>query len=163
MTVTLQTITKASIHEIQELWECNLSYHENIGSHFASQYQGLSFFKRMEILDDFSEEDLCITLAWSDDVKAGYCLSTFKNGVGELLTMHVHENFRGQGIGQSLVKDHLKWFNAKDCTAIGVHVDCSNANTIAFYSKLGFFPNTMYMQLTNDCPELRNQSPLSEL
>lgn len=146
MSLILQKITMGSINEIQALWEMNLTYHVQSSTHFGAQYKDLSFSKRMEVLNDFSEDALHITLALFDNHKVGYCLSTLKNSTGELLSMHVHEKHRGKGIGKDLVKDHLKWFNDNQCTTIGVHVDCSNANTIAFYSKLGFYPNTMYLQ-----------------
>lgn len=143
---TLKTVTKQDLGEIQELWELNRLYHEVNSTHFGVQYQGLSFAERMAPLDALSDDHLRLTFAIIDNKTMGYCLSTIKNNAGELFTMHVHESCRGKGIGQALVGEHINWFKQNHCITISVHVDCSNKNTIAFYEKMGFYPNTMVMQ-----------------
>ena len=61
--------------------------------------------------------------------------------------MHVNETNRGSGIGKKLVSKHIEWMKEKNCKEIGVTVSQENEHTIGFYKKLGFYPNTLYMQM----------------
>ncbi len=40
----------------------------------------------------------------------------------------------------------MEWLKENNCKVIGVTVSQENETTIGFYKKLGFYPNTLYMQ-----------------
>lgn len=135
-----------SIELIKELWEKNRAYHEETSAFFGSDYQSLCFEERMELFRALEAHLIKITLCKEAGAVIGYCISTAVNGVGEVASVHVAADKRGCGIGENLVKGHLAWMKEMACERIGVTVSQENASTIGFYDKLGFKPNTLYMQ-----------------
>lgn len=136
----------AEIEVIKDLWEKNRLYHENTSEYFKELYRSICFEQRIKAFSVFNEDALKITVAKSNDAYIGYCISTIVDGKGELESLHVDAAYRGAGIGKKLVTKHLEWMNEKKCKVIGVTVSQENASTIGFYKKLGFYPNTLYMQ-----------------
>ncbi|MFZ5968389.1 MAG: GNAT family N-acetyltransferase [Bacillota bacterium] len=134
------------IEIIKDLWEKNRQYHENTSEYFKELYHSISFGQRMKAFSALNEETLKITVAKSNDKYIGYCISTIIDGKGELESLHVDETHRGKGIGKRLAAKHLEWMKEKNCKVIGVTVSQENESTIRFYNKLGFYPNTLYMQ-----------------
>lgn len=135
------------INIIKNLWEKNRQYHEKSSEHFKELYGSISFDQIIKALQGLDNESLKITVAKSSDEYIGYCVSTIIDGEGELKSLHVDETCRGNGIGKKIVDKHIEWMKEKSCKAIGVTVSQENESTIWFYKKLGFYPNTLYMQL----------------
>ncbi|HYF81551.1 MAG TPA: GNAT family N-acetyltransferase [Clostridia bacterium] len=131
---------------IKNLWEKNRQYHENSSEYFKESYSSICFEQRIGAFSLFTCDTMKISVAKSNDEYIGYCISTITDGRGELESLHVDEANRGNGIGKKLVMEHLEWMNEKNCNVIGVTVSQENESTILFYKKLGFYPNTLYMQ-----------------
>ncbi len=144
--IELFDISYAEVEVIRELWEKNRQYHEKSSEYFKESYRSISFDQRIRAFSVFDKETMKITVAKSGDEYVGYCISTIIDGKGEVESLHVEEKSRGKGIGEKLVNKHLEWLKEKDCKVIGVTVSQENAPTIGFYKKLGFYPNTLYMQ-----------------
>ncbi|MCR3957027.1 MAG: GNAT family N-acetyltransferase, partial [Gudongella sp.] len=94
----------------------------------------------------FSEHKIKITVAKHNHGYIGYCISTISDVNGEIASIHIDESYRGIGVGRRLVVDHLNWMKEGKCKTMGVTVSQENVSTISFYKKLGFYPNTLYMQ-----------------
>lgn len=139
-------ISYDQVEIIKNLWEKNRQYHENASEHFKKTYSHLIFEDRMKAFSTFNCDTLKITVAKDKDEYIGYCLSTINDGKGEIESLHVNEGSRGYGIGKKLVTIHLEWMRESCCKVIGVAVSHENEATIGFYKKLGFYPNTLYMQ-----------------
>ncbi|KUO70560.1 MAG: hypothetical protein APF77_22025 [Clostridia bacterium BRH_c25] len=139
-------ISYDDIGVIKNLWEKNRQYHENSSEYFKELYRSMSFEQRIKAFSVFDAETMKITIAKSNGKNIGYCISTAVDGKGEIESVHVDESSRGTGVGKELVQRHLQWMNEKNCKVIGVTVSQENEPTIGFYKKLGFFPNTLYMQ-----------------
>lgn len=139
-------ISYDEIDIIKNLWEKNRQYHENSSEYFKESYRCISFDQRIKAFSVFKSEAIKISVAKSGNEYIGYCISTITDGRGELESLHVDETNRGNGIGKKLVTQHLEWMNEKNCNVIGVTVSQENEATILFYKKLGFYPNTLYMQ-----------------
>lgn len=140
-------ITFENITLIKELWEKNREYHEKNSEYFSNDYQKISFEDRMSKFKDFNEEMYKISLCQENNKVIGYCISTVNNLVGELESIHVEQSKRKLGIGENLVNTHVQWMKQMECEKIGVTVSQENTATIGFYKKLGFYPNTLYMQV----------------
>lgn len=138
------------IEVIRALWEKNRQYHENRSEYFSELYRSMNFDQRISAFSVFDKETMKITVAKSDEKCVGYCISTAIDGKGELESMHVDEAYRGNGVGRGLAQKHLEWMKEKNCNVIGVTVSQENEPTIGFYKKLGFYPNTLYMQQKSD-------------
>lgn len=139
-------ITYDEIEAIKDLWEKNRQYHENSSEYFMESYRSMNFEERIKAFAVFNEDTMKISVAKRNDEYIGYCISTTIDGTGEIQSLHVDEKYRGNGIGKKLVDKHIEWMNEKHCKVIGVTVSQENESTIRFYSKFGFFPNTLYMQ-----------------
>lgn len=140
-------ISYDEIEVIKNLWEKNRQYHEHSSEYFKELYRFISFDQRIKAFGVYNKETMKITVAKSNDEYIGYCISTIMDDKGELESLHVDETNRGKGIGKKLVAKHIEWMNEKNCRVIGVTVSQENESTILFYKKLGFYPNTLYMQL----------------
>lgn len=138
------------LHLIRDLWEQNRLYHEQTSEFFGPAYQQVRFEDRMRKFRALGDTLVRVTICRSDARVVGYCLSTAVDGVGELESIHVAHALRGSGIGQALAMRHLQWMREKGCQSIGVTVSQENRNTIRFYRKLGFYPNTLYLQQLSD-------------
>jgi len=140
-------IDYSDITHIKTLWEKNRIYHEVNSEYFKELYRSICFKHLTEGLKDIPEDELKITVTQKDETYIGYCISVITNNSGELKSLHVDKDFRGRGIGRELVGEHLQWLKKKNCKSIGVKVSYENDPTISFYKRLGFFPNTLHMQL----------------
>lgn len=139
-------ISYDEIEIIKNLWEKNRKYHEDTSEYFGHLYRSINFNERIKAFAGIGREKLKITVAKDGDGYIGYCISTIMDGKGELESIHVNQTERGNGIGSKLARMHLDWMKESNCKVIGVTVSQENKNTINFYKKLGFYPNTLYMQ-----------------
>ncbi|WP_291575764.1 GNAT family N-acetyltransferase [Clostridium sp. UBA4548] len=139
-------ITYDEIEVIKDLWEKNRQYHESSSEYFKESYRIMNFDERIKAFSVFNKDTMKISVAKRNDEYIGYCISTAIDGTGEIQSLHVNETYRGNGIGKKLVDKHIEWMNEKNCKVIGVTVSQENESTIRFYSKFGFYPNTLYMQ-----------------
>jgi len=135
------------IEVIKTLWERNRQYHEKSSEYFKELYRSISFDQKIKAFHVLNKEAIKITVAKKNDEYIGYCISTIIDGKGELESLHVNEINRGNGIGKKLVMKHIEWMKERNCKVIGVAVSQENESTISFYQKLGFYPNTLYMQI----------------
>ncbi|MTI68096.1 MAG: GNAT family N-acetyltransferase [Firmicutes bacterium] len=134
------------IEVIKKLWEKNRQYHEDSSKYFSEAYRFICFDDRIKDFKKFYKDTLKITVVKDNSEYIGYCISTIVEGKGEIESIHVDKTKRGLGIGKDLVVKHLEWMNKNNCKVIGVTVSQENESTIEFYKKLGFYPNTLYMQ-----------------
>ena len=139
-------ISYNQVNIIKSLWEENRVYHEKISEYFPQIYMNIDFYKRIKEFSIFSADEIKITVAKNNDRYIGYCISSVLKERGEVQSLYVSESERGSGIGKELILRHLEWMKNMKCTVIGVNVSQENQLAINFYKKLGFFPNTLYMQ-----------------
>ena len=59
---------------------------------------------------------------------------------GQVESLYVREDQRGQGVGQVLMARALGWCAAHGAEEVGLHVSASNAGAARFYERLGFRP-----------------------
>ncbi len=145
--ITLLDIQNHEIELIRDLWERNRLHHVAISEHFSKEYVDIRFEDRMKPLMALPENELKITVAHRDDDLCGYCISTARDGSGELVSLHVLESMRGHGVGKLLTENHLSWFKEIGCKEISVQVAVENGPTLGFYQSLGFCPNYVTMQM----------------
>lgn len=145
--VTYKEILPSEVSIIKELWIRNRDYHAAMEPHFKSQYLNLSFESRMQSLFASKQKQYKITVAAQNDTVVGYCISEYENGEGEVVSLHVLETLRGQGIGKQLLSRHVSWLKQNGCCKIGLYVASENQKTIDFYKANGFLSNLTYMQI----------------
>lgn len=140
-------IDPEEVEVIEELWESNKIFHQEISRHFKELYTSITFEERMKDLRSIDREEIKVTVVQRDGRYIGYCISKIKEGRGELESLHVARESRGMGVGKTLSNKHIEWMKGSGCSSIGVRVAHENDDAISFYRKLGFFPNTLRLQL----------------
>ena len=143
-------ISPEEVEVIGELWEKNRLYHQELSRHFKEVYNSITFDDRIGSLKDLDKENVKITVAQKDDRYIGYCISRVAEENGELESLHVDRSSRGTGVGRTLSASHIKWMREKGCRSISLKVDHENKGAISFYRKLGFYPNTLDLQLKEE-------------
>lgn len=140
-------ISYAEVEIIRDLWEKNRRYHEDSSEYFKKSYSSIKFDERIKVFSSYSEDKIKISVVKEKEKYIGYCISIIGGNKGELVTLHVDEAKRGNGIGKKLVGKHIEWMIGEKCYEIGVTVSQENNLAIVFYKKLGLYPNTLYMQM----------------
>lgn len=123
------------IDRVQPLWERQQEFHVSCTAHFAEDVRGRRFGERMaEVVGKARPDGLLVDVCYwgggehdvakagrADDAEAaqpdasaaravGYCLSSVTaDGVGEIDSLYVLDEFRRQGIGSELVRRALAW------------------------------------------------------
>lgn len=145
--IVIKDISYDEIEVIRALWEKNRLYHENISEYFKEIYSNIDFEKKIGAFSKLNKNMIKITIAEDNDKCIGYCISTIDDEKGELQTFHIDKDSRGNGVGKEIGLRHINWMKEMKCSQIGVNVSPENINTIEFYKKIGFLPNSLYMQL----------------
>ena len=124
------------LDEISGLWEELNLLHCELSSDFRKHFESFSFSERVEQL--LRKEHLTVFLAKNDGNSIGYCVVTKDHEIGELDSIYVKPEFRGQGIGRILMSKSLEWVTNMNCESIKVDVVDGNCSALRFYEKYGF-------------------------
>jgi ribosomal protein S18 acetylase RimI-like enzyme len=83
----------------------------------------------------------CVGFIWVGQSRSGF------TGVVQayILSVHVTEVCRGQGLGRLLMGRAEEWARAKGFTSIGLNVAEHNVSAIMLYEKLGYETETLRM------------------
>ncbi len=148
MEYKLLDIKKEDILMIKNLWEKNRKFHQDKTQNFSYEYLNLNFEERMANI--FNSDDIIYRITGiinQTESIIGYCLSIIQKNKGELCTLFILEEYRNQGLGHILVREHLNWFKKNKCEDIVVNVLVENESTIKFYKLLGFKENILNMKI----------------
>ena len=84
-----------------------------------------------------SPYEICLA-AKVDETIAGYAVLMISFDEGTISNIAVGEAFRGQGIGEKLLRELIRRGNAKGAERFTLEVRVSNSKAISLYRKLGF-------------------------
>lgn len=147
MDYTLEDIRLFDIDVITPLWKSLNAIHIEESTHFKAHFRSVTFDKRIAPIREVDDSQVKITLVRdSNGDPAGYCISTAKNGEGELESLYLDPSFRGLGAGEKLVKLHVEWMMSKRCRRIRVSVAEGHESVIGFYEKMGFSPRLTVLE-----------------
>lgn len=136
--------------EIQPLWTKLNAEHAAMSRPFRAEIAQRTFAsRRTELLMKGHSGGLWVEVVRAVTEDAGavaYCLCTLSpEGVGEIDSIFVEENFRGRGIGAELMRRALAWLDERNAGAKMVSVLYENAEAIEFYRRFGFHPRTVLL------------------
>jgi ribosomal protein S18 acetylase RimI-like enzyme len=154
--VEIRVAKLADVPEILELWneliQCSrdnfcyrgplFQYREN-----ASDIVAKSIRKNIRSRNDLvlvaTNDGLIVGFAISGIAKLPkYLLHDREVHIGDIF---VKEDFRGKGIGSSLIKETEKWANEKGIFSLGLMCSVHNENARKAYEKNGFFAHHIKM------------------
>ena len=136
------------INEIQPLWEQLNRHHEVISTHFSKDFRVYKFNERKtKLLKKYAGGQLWVDLARFHGQAAGYLISAVTvDGVGEIESIFVAPEFRGQAIGDELMRRALQWLDEQHAHTKLIAVAVGNERAYAFYARFGFYPRVVMLK-----------------
>lgn len=133
---------------VQPLWEQLNQHHEEISPHFSAEFQANSFAERKTmLLKKYNGGQLRVDLAQWQGQAIGYLISAVTaDGVGEIESIFVATEFRGQGIADELMRQGLAWLDSQGAHTKLIAVAVGNERAYSFYARFGFFPRLVMLK-----------------
>jgi len=139
---------------VEPLWVKLNQHHAAYSAHFADWFARRTFAQRRASLCDKTHVALRVDLVKEAEAgqTVGYCVASVSEArVGEIDSLYVEPAYRGQGIGDSLMKRALAWLDSQGVTAKQLGVAVGNERVLAFYARYGFYPRlTILLQKPNE-------------
>lgn len=95
-------------------------------------------WRRADFEDILTRSDRVYLVAEYEDKIIGGCMMSEIVGEGDISNVAVHEQFRGQGIADALLKAMLALGDEKEITAYTLEVRSQNQPAIRLYERNGF-------------------------
>ncbi|PKM70395.1 MAG: hypothetical protein CVU93_02285, partial [Firmicutes bacterium HGW-Firmicutes-18] len=96
-------IKKDNINSIKHLWEKLRDIHLAESRYFKDRYRNMTFEKRCHKFELLDDDNLLIELIKDGERTVGYCISSIKEGIGEIDSLFVEKTHRNKGYGKELV------------------------------------------------------------
>ncbi len=144
--ITYETGGIELIDKMKEMWEAQRDYHGEVSTYFSDTFNQLDFETRKKSLVK-SKKHMKLILAKDKDY-IGYCISTLDaEKVGEVFSLYVKPDYRGQSIGEDLMNSSLAWMKTQNAKKIHLSVAEGNERVYKFYKKFGFYPYTTSFEM----------------
>lgn len=138
------TISKAMLNEISEinnmLTDLIQDERKNYDSNINENYKVEEFYEKL--IDD---DNKIILVARENNIILGYLYgfiqdngNLYNNKIAKLDALFVKEQYRGNGIARSLIKEFINWAEEKRVAYIELSVCKDNTNAISLYENEGF-------------------------
>jgi ribosomal protein S18 acetylase RimI-like enzyme len=133
---------EALLDRIRLLWQSLNRYHLDLSPFFKQDYAEMNFEKRKgywlkKAVSAELRVDIAVDVTTGQNV--GYCVSSVdEEKTGEIESLFVDFNYRGCGIGDSLMRTVLAWMDGKGTVAKIVEVAAGNERAFSFYNRYGF-------------------------
>ena len=130
------------------LWEKLNNHHRENSNNFSHNYESLTFELRKE---KFCNKDLKVNIDLVKDLNRetyiGYCISTINSDlVGEVDSLYLEKECRGQGIGEELMERALIYLNDNNSKKKIIGVAEGNEEVLNFYKKFKFYKRTIILE-----------------
>jgi diamine N-acetyltransferase len=145
---TFEKITLNNIAIIKPIWEELNRLHYTDSIYFKDHFHNFTFEKRAAYFHKKNENEIFIEIVKTEEGTAiGYCISTTNGTTGEIDSICITEKYRGNKLGEKLIKNGVKWLKSKNCSTIKLGVSYGHEVVFGFYEKLGFYPRMTYLEL----------------
>jgi len=136
------------LDRIQPLWEQLNQQHAALSPHFASEFEANSFSKRKAgLLKKYADGQLRVDLCRAPGILIGYLVSGMtSDGIGEIESIFVAAEFRGQGIANELMHRALEWLDLQGVHTKAIAVAVGNERAYTFYERFGFYPRLVMLK-----------------
>lgn len=140
---TFLTGNSELLDRVEPLWLELRAHHSAASFRFGEQLRSTSFADRRVGLIAKAPLGLLTILAIVDGKDVGYVVSSISaDRQGDINSLFVQSDHRRSGIGQSLVRQSLDWFQSHSISSISVEVLVGNEAALPFYERFGFYPRT---------------------
>ena len=126
------------VFEIQPLWEKLNQLHGKLSQNFKQHFAKFTFEERMKLIHQ--KKSFAVFMAKSGNVNIGYALASVEQDVGEIDSIFIVSEYRGNGLGKKLIETSQAWLAEQNVKRMIIGVAEGNESAISFYQKLGYFP-----------------------
>jgi len=143
------------LDEIRPLWEQLNQHHAAVSPHFAVDFQAKTFARRkLALLEKYADGEIRVDIARFRGRGVGYLISALApDGVGEIESIYIEGRFRGQAIGERLMRRALDWLDARGAHTKVIDVAVGNERAYHFYARFGFYPRVVRLKQKLEAPE----------
>ncbi len=151
--VVFETGGEALLTRVGPLWEKLRDHHATCSAHFSGLLAKRSFADRTsDILHHAHKVRVDLAVHGGHDI--AYCISTLSSMAhGEVDSLYVEADYRGQSLGEALVRRGLAWLDENNATRMSLSVVYGNEAVLSFYRRLGFYPRNIEL---DQLPSLEN-------
>lgn len=136
------------LDDVKELWEELNQFHCNKSVNFKKDYTTFTFATRKEsIVRHIENGKLLVVIAYCNNLKIGYCISSVVDEIGEIDSIFVKSDYRKSDVGHELMEQSLDWIKLNVVKQIILKVSVGNEEVFGFYSKYGFAPRLTELQI----------------
>ncbi len=132
----IKELNRDQLPEIKHLWEELNSHHRDLSTNFKEHYKFFTFEQRITTL--LNKEFLSVIVASDKDKYIAYCIASVDKHRGEIDSIYLRPEYRGQHIGNNLMLRAMEWLNKHDIKEIDIIVAEGNEQVFGFYEKFGF-------------------------
>jgi GNAT superfamily N-acetyltransferase len=147
--VTYVSGNASLIDRVASLWEELNKQHLSLSPYFKDYYRTLTFEDRKRSIQQRAlGGEIRVDLALDDSGQPiGYCIASIgRTLTGEIDSIFVDRQCRGQGIGTVLMEKALDWLKVKGAKKNIVFVAVGNEQAYVFYEQFGFFPRRTLLE-----------------
>ncbi|MGI6551063.1 MAG: GNAT family N-acetyltransferase [Syntrophomonadales bacterium] len=154
MDYAITTGGKELLPEIVPLWNDLKKHHVEVAGLFSPVFAMGNWESRKADLERKAFDDkLKVDLVTRGNELIAYAVSTIsEKGIGEIDSLCVKEQCRGQGIGKHLIQRALEWMEAEGATSRILQVVDGNDRAMSLYKSLGFSPIMHVMMMPSKKP-----------
>ncbi len=139
------------IDVVKNLWEKLNNHHKEKSIHFKEHHSNLTYDMRKEALlikSRAGKIKIDIVKDIANESLVGYCISTISSDkVGEVDSLYVETEYRGQNIGDYFMEKALEWMDSNNVVKKQIGVAAGNDKVYEFYKRYNFYPRvTMLVQ-----------------
>lgn len=150
MDYRIEDVGKDRLPIIKPVWEELNRIHLADSVNFKEHYRNFTFEKRMSLFAGTKDSDMKLSVVFDGERVTGYCLSTVDGQRGEIESLCLLEELRGQGIGRKLVDSHVEWMKSRGCSKITVSVAHGHDSVLGFYNAMGFKERMIVLEYTGE-------------
>lgn len=148
--ITYRSGDESLLDDIQQLWEALNRHHRDAAVNFKSHYEAFTFEQRKKnLLQKAKNGQLRIEIAVDQEVaqNVGYCISRVEfSGDAEMESLYVQDDYRGLGLGETLLSNASAWMDEMGAHTKTVSVAVGNEKAFSFYARFGFYPRKTLLE-----------------
>jgi len=128
--------------QIRPLWNELKKHHVEVAGIFSPVFARTDWESRLRDLKrKASDGKLKVDLVTRGDELIAYAVSTIDHKcIGEIDSLCVKEQYRGQGIGKQLIRRAIDWMESEGAKSYTLQVVHGNDRAMSLYQSLGFRP-----------------------
>ena len=137
-------IESKDIPIIQPMWEELNKLHGQLSTHFNEHFKSFTFQNRMNETDQ--KDAIAVFVIKEGSKLGGYCMASVECGIGEVDSIYIKPEYRGNKMGVCLIEKVETWLKSKEVTKIQISIVEGNEAVLDFYNRQGYRHKTTVVE-----------------